>query len=60
MKCPIKGCSEDCKECDGNSTTWKDDDGELKECVFVIVWKARQKPQSSSVYEPLCEGKGLK
>lgn len=53
MKCPIKGCSEDCKECDGESTTWINADGELKECVFVIVWKARQKPTTSSPYKKL-------
>jgi len=38
MKCPIKGCSDDCKQCDGKSTAWKEK-GETKECVFVTVWR---------------------
>jgi len=38
MKCPIKGCSEDCKECDGQATTLTAADRDLKECAFVIVW----------------------
>jgi len=53
MKCPIKGCSEDCKKCDGESTTWIED-GKVKECVFVTVWKARKKgPQKSVPYKGL-------
>jgi len=54
MKCPIKDCSEDCKKCDGNSITWKEN-GEIKECVYVTVWKARKKGSMSSPYEPLVE-----
>jgi len=53
MKCPIKGCSNDCKQCDGKSTTWKEN-GKLKECVYVTVWKARKEGGSkSSPYVPL-------
>ena len=57
MKCSIKGCSDDCKLCDGKSTTWKEN-GKLKECVFVTVWKARQKGKGSksSPYIPLKVG----
>lgn len=50
--CPIKGVSKDCEKCDGKSATWKED-GKLKECVFVTVWKARQKGSTSSPYVPL-------
>ena len=56
MKCPIKGVSKDCENCDGESTIWIED-GEVKECVFVIVWKERQKhkQQKTSPYQPLVE-----
>jgi len=52
MRCSIKGVSKDCKKCDGDSTTWKED-GRIKECVYVTVWKARQKPSESSPYKKL-------
>jgi len=54
MKCPIKDCSEDCKQCDGNSTSWIED-GEVKECVYVTVWKIRKSsvPQRTSPYKEL-------
>ena len=55
MKCPIKGCSEDCEECDGKSTTWTDEKGKKQECVFVVVWRARKKGYTSSPYKPLVE-----
>jgi len=51
-KCPIEGVSKDCEKCDGKSTTWKEN-GETKECLYVTVWKARQKPSKSSPYKPL-------
>lgn len=43
-KCIVKGCSEDCKKCDGIQ-----DEG----CIYVIVAKNRGKQSSSSSYVPL-------
>jgi len=42
--CPIKGVAEVCKHCEIVS---------IENCVYVIVWRSRGKPSTSSPYKPL-------